>query len=322
MIKYFLFLLGIFFLIKGACYIVEGSSSLANKLGVPTLVIGLTIVAFGTSTPELVVNIFAAIRGSTDIAFGNIIGSNIANILLVLGLAAIIKPIKLVVSTIWKEIPFSFLAVVILFIFSNFKLIDKIDLPLLTRASGMIMLCFFIIFVYYTVEMAKKNKRELDKKDLKIKKYSNYKIFLMILGGLAGLYLGGKWVVDGAIFIASKLGLSQFLISATIIAIGTSLPELATGIVAIKKKDDDLTVGNSVGSNIFNIFWILGITALIAPIAIPGFINIDIIFLGMVTFLLFIFLFIGKKHQIDRWQGIMFILLYAAYITFIAIRGL
>lgn len=321
MIEYILFLLGIFLLVKGADYLVRGSSSLANKIGIPTLVIGLTIVAFGTSTPELIVNIFAAIRGSTDVAFGNIIGSNIANILLVLGLVAVIKPIKMEISTIWKEIPFSFLAIIVLFISSNYLLIDKINISTLTRASGLIMLCFFVIFVYYTVEMAKKSRKDLENKDLEIKKYNNTKIFLMIVGGLVALYFGGKWVVDGAVFTAQKLGLSQYLISATIVAIGTSLPELVTGIMAARRKEDDLAVGNVVGSNIFNIFWILGITAIIAPVIIPDFINTDIILLGLITLLLFIFLFIGKKHELERWQGFMFLLFYAAYIIFISIRG-
>jgi len=321
MMEYVLFILGIFLLVKGADYLIKGSSSLANKIGIPTLVIGLTIVAFGTSMPELIVNIFAAIRGSAEVAFGNIIGSNIANILLVLGLVAIIHPIKLKISTVWKEIPFSFLAVVVLFISSNYLLIDKINISSLTRVSGLIMLCFFIIFIYYSIEMAKKSRKELDKKDVGIKKYNNFKIFLMIMGGLIGLYFGGKWVVDGAIFIAQKIGISKFLISATIVAIGTSLPELVTGVVAARRKEDDLAVGNSVGSNIFNIFWILGITAIIAPVIIPNFINTDIIILGLITFLLFIFLFIGKRHEIERWQGIMFLLFYIAYIIFITIRG-
>lgn len=321
MIEYILFVIGIIILIKGADYLVEGSSSLAKKLKVPTLVIGLTIVAFGTSMPELIVNIIAALNGSTEVAFGNIIGSNIANILLVLGVVAIINPIKVERPTIWKETPFALLAVVVLFVVSNYLLIDKINITSLTRVSGLIMLCFFVIFIYYTINLAKNSKKQLGSKELEIKRPSNLKIFLMIFGGLVSLYFGGKWVVEGAVLIAQQFGLSEFLISATIIAIGTSLPELVTGINAARKKDTGLAVGNSVGSNIFNIFWILGVTALIAPITIPSFINSDIILLGIVSFLLFISLFIGKKHELERWQGWMFVLLYVAYIVFIVLRG-
>lgn len=321
MIEYVLFLIGILILIKGADFLVEGASTLAHRMRVPTLVIGLTLVAFGTSLPELIVNIFAAIKGSTDIAFGNIIGSNIANILLVLGIVAIISPIKVKRPTIWKEIPFCLLAVVVLFIASNYLLIDKINIISLTKVSGLIFLCFFVIFLYYTVNLAKKSKRQLDKEDVEIKTYSGRKIFLMVFAGLVCLYFGGKWIVDGAVLAAKQLGLSEFLISATILAIGTSLPEVITGITAARKKETGLAVGNVLGSNIFNIFWILGVTALIAPIAIPQFINMDMIFLGGATFLLFLFLFMGKKHELERWQGLAFILLYIFYIVFIVIRG-
>ncbi len=321
MLEVILFVIGIGLLIKSADFLVEGSSSFAKKLGVPTLMIGLTIVAFGTSMPELIVNIIAAIKGSTEVAFGNIIGSNIANILLVLGITAIICPIKIQHSTVWKEIPFALLAVIVLFVVSNYLLIDNINITSLTKVSGIVMLMFFGIFIYYAIELAKRNKSQLKDKKMTITKHKNHIIVLMILGGLVGLYFGGKWVVEGAIFIAQQLGLSEFLISATVIAIGTSLPELMTGITAARKKDTDLAVGSSVGSNIFNIFWILGITAIIAPVVIPSFINIDIIILMAVTFLLFIFLFIGKRHELERWQGFAFIALYIAYLVFIGIRG-
>lgn len=321
MIEYILLVVGIAILIKGADFLVDGSSSLAHKFKVPTLVIGLTIVAFGTSMPELIVNIIAALRGSTEVAFGNIIGSNIANILLVLGVTAIICPIKVERSTIWKEIPFALLGVFVLFVISNHLLIDKVDIGSLTRVSGLIMLCFFGIFLYYTLELARKSKKQLDSSEIEIKKRKGLSIFLLILGGLICLYFGGKWVVDGAVFIAQQFGLSEFLISATIIAIGTSLPELVTGITAARKNQTGLAVGNSVGSNIFNIFWILGVTALVAPVAIPSFINLDMFLLGIATLLLFTFLFIGKKHELERWQGWMFVLLYVAYILFIVLRG-
>lgn len=321
MLEILLLIIGIILLIKGADYLVEGSSSLSKKFGIPTLMIGLTVVAFGTSMPELIVNILASLKGSTEVAFGNIIGSNIANILLVLGVVAIIKPIKVQSSTVWKEIPFALLATIVLFVLSNFPLIDGIDLTSLTRVSGIIMILFFGIFMYYTINLAKNNKKNLKNEKIEIPKHKDSTIAIMILGGLIAIYFGGKWVVEGAVFLAQALGLSEFLISATVIALGTSLPELITGITAAKKGDIDLAVGNSVGSNIFNIFWVLGITALIAPILIPTFVNLDMLLLIAVTLILFFFLFIGKKHEIEKWQGYLFILLYLVYVAFIILRG-
>jgi len=321
MIEYILFVLGIVLLIKGADLLVDGSSSLAKKIKIPTLIIGLTVVAFGTTIPELTVNVFSAIKGSTDVAFGNIIGSNIANILLVLGLTAVIYPIKVKHSTRWKEIPFALLAAIILFIVSNYIVTDKMQINSLTRISGLILLCFFAVFIYYIISVAKKSRSHLKSKKMKISQRKNYIIALMILLGLVGLYFGGRWTVGGAVFIASQFGLSQFLISATIIAFGTSLPELFVGVTAALKKETDIAIGNCVGANILNILWILGITALIAPIIIPSYINADMLFLIFITLLLFLFTFIGKKHELNRKKGILFLVLYVAYITFIIIRG-
>jgi len=321
MIEYILFVLGIILLVFGARYLISGASAMSKRFNVPTLIIGLTIVAFGTSMPELIVNIVSAIDGSTAIAFGNIIGSNIANILLVIGVTAIISPIKIQHSTIWKEIPFALLAVIVLFIFSNYMLIDNININSLTRVSGIILLLFFLIFIYYAVELARKNKSQLTDKKLIIKHQSWGKIIFLISIGLLGLFFGGIWTVNGAVFMAKQLGLSEFLISATIIAIGTSLPELATGIVAAKRNDTELAVGNAIGSNILNIFWILGITAIIAPVVIPSFINFDILLMGTVTLILFLSIFVGKKNGIGKWEGYFFVSLYIAYLAMLVIRG-
>ena len=321
MLEYFLFVIGIFLLLKGADYLVDGSSSLAKKLKVPTLVIGLTVVAFGTSMPELVVNVLAALKGSGDIAFGNIIGSNIANILLILGITATITRIKVQHSTTWKEIPFSLLAIVVLFIFANTLFLDKLSLNYILRFEGIILLLFFAIFLYYVFELSKRNKSQMTDEKLDIKQLSSLKIFLYILAGLIALYFGGKWTVDGAVSLARLFGMSEYFISLTVIAIGTSLPELITSIVAALKKDMDLAVGNIVGSNIFNIFWILGLSSLITPIAIPTFAIIDLLVLLVTTFLLFLFMFIGKKHELERWQGITFVILYVFYIVHLILRG-
>jgi len=320
-IEYILFFIGIFLLVKGADYLVEGASALAKRLGVSTLIIGLTIVAFGTSMPELIVNILAALQGATEVAFGNIIGSNISNIFLVLGITAIIRDIKVHYSTTWKEIPFSLLAVIVLFVISNKFMIEGLRVPFITRVDGIILLLFFLVFIYYAFLVVKRSRTEIEKETINIPKRNLFMIWLMILGGLIALYLGGKWTVEGAIFIAQQFGLSQFLISATIIAIGTSLPELVTSITAALKKDVDLAIGNIVGSNIFNIFWILGITSIIRPISIPTFINIDIIILGIATLALFLGIVIGKKHSLDRKEGVAFVFAYIVYLAFLIIRG-
>lgn len=321
MLEIFLFIIGFFFLIKGADYLVEGSSSLAKRLGVPSLVIGLTVVAFGTSMPELLVSVFSALEGVTEVAIGNVVGSNIANILLILGFTAIICPLKIQHNTVWREIPFSLMAVFILAVVANDLLIDKITFSSITRTDGILMLFFFLLFLYYVFEMAREKSFQLRDRKLEIEERNNYRIFLMIVLGMGGLFLGGKWVVEGAAFIAEQAGLSRFLISATVVALGTSLPELVTAVVSAIKKDVDLAVGGIVGSNIFNIFWILGITSIISPIALPSFVNFDLIFLMASTILLFSFMFVGRKEEMDRWQGFLFLMLYMAYIILIIIRG-
>lgn len=319
---YFLFALGIVLLIKGADFLVDGSSSLAKRFGIPTLIIGLTIVAFGTSMPELIVSLLAAIDGKTDVAFGNIVGSNLANILLILGAAAIIYPLKVKRSTIWKEIPFSLLAAFVLLIISNDLLIDELSIFTLTRVDGLILITFFAIFIYYIVEVARSQRSHVKSSQVHAKVSSpQWKSIIYILGGIVGLWLGGTWVVNGAVLIAESLGASQYLIAATIVAVGTSLPELVTSVSAALKKDTDLAVGNVVGSNIFNIFWILGVTSLVKPVEIPAAINMDILYLLFITSLLFIFMFVGARHRLSRFQGAFFIALYFGYITFIIARG-
>lgn len=321
MLSYILFIAGIILLIKGADYLVEGSSSLAKKFGMPTLVIGLTIVAFGTSMPELVVNVVSALRGASDIAFGNVIGSNIANIFLVLGITAFIHPIRVQHSTVWKEVPFSLLAVFVLLVFSNIFYTDGIQINSLLRSEGIIMIFFLIIFGYYVYSLAQQNKSHLEDNKIEVKIYKKTTTTAMIIGGLVGLYFGGEWTVGGAVAIAKLFNLSEFFISATIIAIGTSLPELVTCVIAARKGDSDLVVGNVVGSNIFNIFWILGVTSIIAPLTFPASATFDLLALVVATVLLFLFMFVGKKHHIDRWQGIFFLILYVTYIGVLIYRG-
>lgn len=316
-IIYLLFVVGLYFLMKGADFIVDSSSSMAKKLGVSSLMIGLTVVAFGTSLPELVVNVIAAFEGATEVSFGNIIGSNIANILLILGITALISNVKVKSSTVWKEIPFALLAAFVFFILTS-KIFFG-EGTFFRWNDGLILLVLFVIFLYYMFNMAKKDKTEI--KVVEKVEISNWKIGLMFVLGLVGIYFGGKWVVEGAVFIAGQFGLSEYLISATIVAIGTSLPELVVCVVAAMKKNIDLAVGNIIGSNIFNLLWVFGVISFISPLKISRFISFEIGIMFLVTLLLFVFMFIWNKHELRKKEGIIFVSLYILYIAYLIIRG-
>lgn len=328
-ITYILFFVGFILLIKGADLLVNGASSLGKRLGLSALMIGLTIVAFGTSTPELIVNILASINGNTDIAIGNILGSNIANILLILGISALIYPLAVKKGTAWKEIPFSLLAAMVVAFMVNDAFIDNGLWSGLTRIDGLILISFFVIFLYYVFGISKADPASPNEAQAKrtdaIKTtpriYSLWRSWLMVGGGLTGLVIGGKWIVDGAVIIATNLGVSEALIGLTVVAVGTSLPELATSAVAAYKKDVDIAVGNIVGSNIFNIFWILGISAIIRPLPFSQTLMSDMFMTIIVSLLLFTALFIGKRHILERWQGVCFIAIYIGYVAYLVVRG-
>ena len=314
---YLLLLIGFGLLIKGADWLVEGASSLAKRLGISTLVIGLTVVAFGTSMPELIVNMLASIKGNTDIAIGNIVGSNIANILLILGISAIIYPLVVTRGTVWKEIPLALLAMIAVAILANDALIDNYSFSTLGRGDGLVLMAFFIIFLYYIWGIS----RQESTNRTEVKERSLFTTVIMVTTGLIMLLLGGKWVVDGAVMLAASLGVSQALIGLTIVAVGTSLPELATSAVAAYKKNSDIAVGNIVGSNIFNVFWILGLSAIIRPLPFSPALNTDIVIGVLVTLLLFAAMFVGQRRKLDRWQGAVFVALYVFYICYLVIRG-
>ena len=312
----FLFLAGgIVLVIYGANFLVDGSSSVAKKLGINDLVIGLTVVAFGTSAPELTVNIFSALKGSTDIATGNILGSNISNIFLIIGVAAVIYPIHIQNNTKWKEIPFSLLAVVILGILANDILFNNETENLISRSDGLILLSFLVIFLIYTFGIAK-NKNSLIIQNENIKKLPVWKAVLFIIAGLVGLYFGGKYLIEGAVNIARLLGMSERVIGLTVIAVGTSLPELATSIAAARKKKPDIIIGNVIGSNILNVFFILGITATINPLPFNAEINFDLLIAILASILLFITTMTIGKKVIVRTEGIIFLIIYFSYITY------
>jgi len=310
--------IGLGILIYGADSLVRGASSIAKKSGLSALFIGLTIVSFGTSLPELVVNIFASFQGSNDIAIGNILGSNISNILLILGISASIYPLTVKKGTVNKEIPFSLLAVAVLYILVNDMIIDKASSSILSRADGLILLAFFSIFMYYTISISRKSEAEGEEK---IKTYKHLTAFSMVIGGIVGLIVGGNLAVNAAVDIATTFGLSEALIGLTVIAIGTSLPELATSAVAAYRHSSDIAIGNIVGSNIFNIFWILGLSATIRPLSFSIGLNMDILILMLISLILIAFMYVGKKNILQRWQGTTMVSLYIVYITYLVIRG-
>ena len=307
---------GFIFLIKGANLLVDGSSSIAKKMGVSDLVIGLTIVSFGTSAPELIVNVFASVQGNADIAIGNVLGSNIMNILLILGVTSLLCPLKVHNQTIWKEIPFSLLAALVLGIIANDYIFNN-GISSLALGDGLILLLFFSIFLVYVFEISKKGKIDA----IETGNISPTRASIYVIIGLIGLVAGGKMVVDGAVDIARAMSISESIIGLTIVAIGTSLPELVTSVIAALKKNADMAIGNVIGSNIFNIFFILGISSVINPIPYNAYSNTDILFTIFASFLLFIVMFVGKKHILERSQGAAFLLVYLVYTILLLYRA-
>ncbi|QFR39552.1 calcium/sodium antiporter [Candidatus Gracilibacteria bacterium 28_42_T64] len=304
--EYLFLIIGFILLIKGADMLVDGASSIAKKFGISALVIGLTIVAFGSSAPELVINLISGYSGNTDLAVSNIIGSNISNLLLILGITAILYPIKLPQTTIKREIPFLIFSAIVLILI----LLDGV----ISRADAGILSVLFGIFLYYTFSIAKSSK---DSETEKIELMSNIKATLFVLLGLCGLVGGGKLIVDSAVGIAQAQGLPEAFIGVTIVAIGTSLPELAVSVIAAFKKNTDIAIGAVVGSNIFNTLWILGATGLMTPLPSYTGIHFDLGINLIASIYLFLFAFSFKKHHIDKKEGIIFITLYVFYIIFL-----
>lgn len=312
----FLFIVGLVLLVLGSGWLVDGASSLARRFNISDLVIGLTIVAFGTSSPELVVNLIASFNGNTDIAIGNVVGSNIFNILAILGITAMVTPVAVKITTTWKEIPFSILAVFVMALMANDILLDGYSIAEISRIDGLVLLSFFMIFLAYTFALAKHSDPLIETPQAKM---GLPKSLLFIILGLVGLFFGGKFIVEGAIDIARSLGISESVIGLTVVAAGTSMPELATSVVAAFKKNSDIAIGNVVGSNIFNIFLVLGLSATIRPIPFNVKSNFDLIFLLVISVLMLIFVFVGKGRKISRFEGGFFLVTFIAY-TFYLIR--
>ncbi|MDB4106973.1 calcium/sodium antiporter [Bacteroidia bacterium] len=321
MLVYILFIIGFVVLIKGADWLVAGAASVAKKYKVSDIVVGLTIVSMGTSMPELIVNILASSSGASDIAVGNIIGSNISNILLILGVAAVIYPLVIKNSTIYSEIPYSIIAILLVAFVANAALFSDVDAQIISRFDGALLMLFFALFISYIIKLARQGRADMLEEALEEILPMGKSIGYISLG-MAGLFFGGKWVVDGAVLIASEFGLSEKLIGLTIVAIGTSLPELVTSAVAAYKKNTDIAVANVVGSNIFNLLWVLGVSAMISPLNFDTQLNSDIFVLLVASCLIIFSLATGKiKNQIGRPTGILFLVSYVSYIAFLVIRG-
>ena len=360
LVAFLLLALGLVVLTLGADKFVEGASSLAKKFNVSELAIGLTVVAFGTSAPELIVNVFAAVNGNNGIAYGNIIGSNSFNLLLILGIAGLIHPLTAHPNIVKKDTPYSFIAAVLVFLLVNDLLLWGIapsggginDYPataevkdaagvvtgtisfggIMSRIDAGILLLFFAYFLYYVFKNTSADK---DAEDEGIKELSPLLTALYTIGGLAGLVVGGKLIVDNAVFLATQWGMSEKMIGLTIVSAGTSLPELATSAIAAYRKKSDIAIANVIGSNIFNIFFILATSAVIAPIPFETLMNFDIYVLLGGTVVFFVFLLMSKPVHMEgstasapilgrvfhRWQAFLFLIAYIVYVWYLIIRG-
>lgn len=314
---------GFFLLIKGADYLIDGASSIAGRIGVSSLVIGLTVVAFGTSAPELAVNVLSAVSGRTELAFGNINGSNIANILLILGVTAIIAKVPVKNRTVLKEIPFMALAGSLLILLSLDTLLEGRAIAAVTRIDGLVLLSFFLVFLYYLYLTFENGEEE----QVEVPKYSLPIASGRTLIGLLGLSLGGYLAVEGASAVALQLGISETLIGLTVVALGTSLPELVSSVVAARKGETDIAVGNIVGSNIFNILLVLGVSSVIMdiPVTEKGITDGVIALLAMILF--FGLLFLNKEGRynnqrlISKKEGVVLLMFYIGYMVFAIMRG-
>lgn len=313
MVSFLVLIAGLGMVVYGANLLVDGASSLAKKYNIPNIVIGLTVVAFGTSAPEMAVSTYAAYTGNSEIAIGNVVGSNIFNIFLILGVSAIIFPLTILRNTVLKEIPLSLLAAIVIYFMVNDVLYADGLKNEISFSEGITLLSFMAIFMYYMIHLAQTSGED---EDLSIKNMTIYKCLFFILIGLILLVAGGKFFVDSAVELAIGFGMSQAVIGLTIVAAGTSLPELATSVVAALKKNSDIAVGNIVGSNIFNIFFILGVSSLISPLPKGNISDIDMFVCIFASIALFGTCYIFGKHKITKLEGIVFILCYIIYIGY------
>lgn len=304
---------GLVMLVAGGDVLVRGAASLAKRLNVSEIAIGLTVVALGTSAPEFVISAVAAARGEGDIVFGNVIGSNLANTLLILGVAGLVRPLTVQRSTVWREVPFSLFATILVLLLVRDSWEHAAHLDVLTRMDGLALLGLFGLFLIYAFGVSEVE----DDSDYHVAGYSVAVSLAMSAGGVVLLGIGGRLTVSGATWIAESLGLSQQLIACTILAIGTSLPELVTSSIAAWRGRCDLAIGNCVGSSVFNLLFVLGGSAVLRPVVYsPGF-DVDLYILTAATGLLFVTMFTGKRHRLERWEASLMLVGYAGYIGYL-----
>ena len=323
MLNFILLIVGLVLLVKCADIFVDSSSNIAKAFGIPALVIGLTIVAFGTSAPEAAVSLTAALKGSNEISVGNVVGSNVCNSLLILGLCGIFATLQTKEEVRKRDFPYYLLSAVVLLIITGDYFIKHEAMGWITRANGLVLLCFLGVYVYSLIAGVKREKREKakNKKEedtVEEKTEFKWKDVLFLVIGIAGIVGGGQLVVNGATGLARALGIGENVIALTIIAIGTSLPELVTSVIATRKGETDLAIGNVIGSNIFNILFIVGLTASIKPISLDMIAFMDIIFMTISSTLVFIML--QKNRRIGRIKGICMLAMYVLYMAYILVR--
>ncbi|GBD39997.1 Inner membrane protein YrbG [bacterium HR37] len=304
------FIGGLALVIKGADLLISGASGLARRIGIPDTIIGLTLVAFGTSLPEFTINIKASLKDASEITLGNVIGSNIANILLILGISGLIRPVSIHLTFVKKEIPLNFLSTLILFAMVSDTVLDGNGIAFISRSEGLVLVTTFVGYIYFLTAF-------LERQVFKDGKQLGYlKGSILIIIGLLGLIMGSEWTVSGGIELATFLGISQMIIGLFLIAVGTSLPELATSIVAAYKGNSDIAVGNILGSNIFNVSFVLGASALINSIPVPTNVFKDMTILFVATFLFFISNYLGRKYTISKAESIAFLVIYILYAAY------
>lgn len=315
MINFILLVVGLVLLVKCADIFVDGSSNIAKAFGIPSLIIGLTIVAFGTSAPETAVSLTAALKGSSEISIGNVVGSNICNSLLILGAASLFCTLQAKREVRKRDFPYYLMSAFVLIAMSAEYFFAKQDIGIITRSNGVTLLCFLGVYIATLIADVKRNQKG-DNQEEKTK--FRFKDIAMILVGIAGIVGGGQLVVNGATGIAQALGVSEKVIALTIVAIGTSLPELVTSVVAARKGETDIAVGNVIGSNIFNILFIVGLTSTVRPLSLDFTTFIDLIIMFVSSIL--VFLMLRHNNRITRRKGICMLAMYVIYTAYILVR--
>jgi len=310
---YFLFFFGFVILIGGASLLIDGAANIGRRLGIPSAITGLTIVAIGTSLPELIINVFATANGNTDLAISNVLGSNVINILVIIGITAIISPIPIFKHTYFRDIPFSLLAVGILFVMVQDRWFTATQTNVVGMTDGIIFLSLLAIFLYIYFRSSKHSPPE----EKKQKQHPVWMALVFILLGIGGLYFGGKWIVSEAVNMAAVMGMDESSIGLTVIAMATSLPELVTSIMASLKGNSEMAIGNAVGSCIFNILLVLGVSSLIMPLPFQPASLLDLIMLLIASVTLVVFVYTGKGRKISRIEGLLMLGMYGGYLWFV-----